>query len=356
MAVSMPLTRRTSSMSTLQTAPLLFSSPASSSHAPTILPDPLRRITNVTRQSEGPNTRLALATPSHPDQPLIIPALSPPASVYPSLSPVQVKREETPISLQTLRQSQSLRRVNKELRTPSPSLLYSAAPVGPYHQLRSPPCLQSLSNQPQQPPSPTGSPLSPSSPVMSSPVWSNKEVLKLLLPLQYDGKTVVECNQFIFQLLIYWQVVLSLLDGDACTWATPIFAQLVSVAVRVQGAITPFADIKAFLTVFKGRFGNLLDDASAQVKLNKLCTDKSMCERCTATEFSVLFKGLVDRSGYSDLELHNKYLSGIPSHVYRRIELEMFAMWEATEKHATEVEQQLDISRCHDLARCLAVF
>ncbi|OSX61876.1 hypothetical protein POSPLADRAFT_1112044, partial [Postia placenta MAD-698-R-SB12] len=34
----------------------------------------------------------------------------------------------------------------------------------------------------------------------------NKEMLKLLLPLRYDGKSVVECNHFISQLLIYWAI------------------------------------------------------------------------------------------------------------------------------------------------------
>ncbi|EED84014.1 predicted protein [Postia placenta Mad-698-R] len=163
----------------------------------------------------------------------------------------------------------------------------------------------------------------------------DKETLKHLLPLRYNGKAVIECNQFISQLLIYWsintalstielkvQVALSLLDGDACTWATPIFAQLASIAVRVQEAITLFADVKAFLTVFKGHFGNLDDAASA----------------CTAAEFSALFKGSADCSGYGDLELCNKYLSGIPSHVCRKIELETFTTWETTEKCATKVE------------------
>ncbi|EED85863.1 predicted protein [Postia placenta Mad-698-R] len=163
---------------------------------------------------------------------------------------------------------------------------------------------------------------------MSSPAAApNKETLKLLLPLRYDGKTVIECNWFLSQLRIYWlvntslttielkvQVALSLLNGDACAWATPYFAQLASVQV-------------------------------AQVELAKLCADKSVREKRTAAEFSALFKGPADRSGYGDLELRDKYLSGIPSRVYRKIELETFATWQAAEKRATEVEQILDISR-----------
>ncbi|EED77387.1 predicted protein [Postia placenta Mad-698-R] len=171
---------------------------------------------------------------------------------------------------------------------------------------------------------------------MSSPAAApNKETLKLLLPLRYDGKTVIECDRFLSQLCIYWlintslttielkvQVALSLLDGDARAWVTPYFAQLAS-----------------------ARFGNLDDAAAAQVELAKLCADKSVREKRTAAEFSALFKGPADRSGYGDLELRDKYLSGIPSRVYRKIELETFTTWRAAEKRATEVEQILDISQ-----------
>ncbi|EED81461.1 predicted protein [Postia placenta Mad-698-R] len=196
---------------------------------------------------------------------------------------------------------------------------------------------------------------------MSSPAAApDKETLKLLLPLRYDGKTVIECNRFLSQLRIYWlvntslttielkvQVALSLLDRDARAWATLYFAQLASVQVGVQGATTPFANEAAFAAAFRACFGNLDDEAAAQVELAKLCADKSVREKCTAAEFSALFKGPVDRSGYGDLELRDKYLSGIPSRVYRKIELETFATWQAAEKRATEVEQILDISRAH---------
>ncbi|EED77637.1 predicted protein [Postia placenta Mad-698-R] len=87
----------------------------------------------------------------------------------------------------------------------------------------------------------------------------------------------------------------------------PIFAQLVSMQIGTRGVMTPFADEAAFATAFRARFGHLDDEAVAQ--------------------------GPVDQSGYGDLELRDKYLSGIPSHVYRKIE------------RATEVKQQLDISR-----------
>ncbi|OSX57513.1 hypothetical protein POSPLADRAFT_1156980 [Postia placenta MAD-698-R-SB12] len=192
---------------------------------------------------------------------------------------------------------------------------------------------------------------------MSSPAAvPDKETLKLLLPLRYDGKSVIECNRFISQLLIYWtintalsslelkiQVALSLLDGDVRAWATPIFSQLASVQIGIQGATTPFVDEKAFLQAFKARFGNLDDAAAAQVELTKLCSDKTMHEKRTAAEFSALFKGPADRSGYGNLELRDKYLSGIPSRIYRKLELETFATWQAADKRATEVEQILDL-------------
>ncbi|EED82123.1 predicted protein [Postia placenta Mad-698-R] len=137
---------------------------------------------------------------------------------------------------------------------------------------------------------------------MSSPAATpDKETLKLLLPLRYDGKTVIECNRFLSQLRIYWlvntslttielkvQVALSLLDGDARAWATPYFAQLASVQVGVQGAATPFANEAAFAAAFRARFGNLDDEAAAQVELAKLCADKSVREKRTAAEFSAL--------------------------------------------------------------------
>ncbi|EED77554.1 predicted protein [Postia placenta Mad-698-R] len=133
------------------------------------------------------------------------------------------------------------------------------------------------------------------------------------------------------------QVALSLLDGDARAWATPYFAQLTSVQMGVQGVTTPFRNEAAFTATFMARFGNLDNEVTAQVELAKLCADKSVREKCSAAEFSVLFKGPADCSGYGDLELHDKYLSGIPSCVYRKIELETFTTWWDAEKRATEV-------------------
>ncbi|KAF9798157.1 hypothetical protein IEO21_10784 [Rhodonia placenta] len=330
-------------MSTSLKVPLPSSSPVNNSHVQIARRDQSNRTTSVTRPSEGPNIRLVPAAPMHPAPHPGTPALSLPALASPKLSPVQVKQEEIPISLQTLWQSQSLKRVRVKKESRSPSIHFT---VGPHCQMRSPPRLQSPpGGQPQPLPPPPGRPPSPPLPVMATPAPIDKEVLELLLPLHYDRKTVVECNQFLSQLRIYWQVALSLLDGDARAWATPIFAQLVSVQIGAQGATTPFANETAFATTFRARFGHLDDKAAAQVELAKLCTDKTMCEKCTAAEFSALFKGPADRSGYGDLELRDKYLSGIPSCVYRKIELETFTTWEDADKRATEVEQQLNISR-----------
>ncbi|KAF9803966.1 hypothetical protein IEO21_09511 [Rhodonia placenta] len=189
----------------------------------------------------------------------------------------------------------------------------------------------------------TRSPRSPPLPIMSSPLTSpDKGTLKLLLPLRYDGKTVIECNRFLSQLRIYWLINTSLTTIELKVQATPYFAQLVSVQLGVQGVMTPFRNKAAFATAFKARFSNLDDEAVAQVELAKLCMDKLVRKKCTAAEFSALFKGPADRSGYGDLELRNKYLSGIPSRVYCKIELETFTTWQEADKCATEVEQILD--------------
>ncbi|EED83952.1 predicted protein [Postia placenta Mad-698-R] len=222
---------------------------------------------------------------------------------------------------------------------PSPSW----PPRGRSHT-RSP---QSLpGRQPQPPPPPPGHSPSPPLPVMSSPTTApDKETLKLLLPLRYDGKTIIECDRFLSQLRIYWMVNMSLTTIKLK--ATPYFAQLASVQVGIQGVVTPFADEAAFAAAFRAHFSNLDDEAAVQIELAKLCVDKSVREKCTAAEFSALFKGPADHSGYGDLELRDKYLSGIPSRVYRKIELETFTTWEDADKHATEVKQILDISRAH---------
>ncbi|EED77018.1 predicted protein [Postia placenta Mad-698-R] len=185
---------------------------------------------------------------------------------------------------------------------------------------------------------------------MSSPVTTpNKETLKLLLPLQYDGKTIKECDRFLSQLRIYWlvnmllttielkvQVALSLLDGDARAWATPYFTQLTSVQMGVQGITTPFRNEAAFTAAFKARFSNLDNEAVAQVELAKLCVDKV---RRTVPGMGTW--------NYATSVVQSNSDSDIPFHVYRKIELKTFTTWKDAEKHATEVEQILDISWAH---------
>ena len=104
--------------------------------------DQSSKITSDTKPSEGPNIPLAPAAPTPLDPRLGTPALSPPALASLKLSPVLVKQEEIPISLQTLRQSQSLKRVRVKKESRSPSLHFT---VGPHRRTRSPPRLQSLS-------------------------------------------------------------------------------------------------------------------------------------------------------------------------------------------------------------------
>ncbi|EED83243.1 predicted protein [Postia placenta Mad-698-R] len=342
-------TLRISSTSTFQTALRLSSTVASSSRAQIGHPDRSRKITLVTRRSDERNICSVLKAPLHLDPPCSTLALSPPAPASLKLSSIQVKREE--ISLQTLRQSLSLRRVTvkKESRSPSPRIL-----LGPPRRQRSPPRQQSLTPLEHslllkfdQRKATTAA----SAPAASSVPPDADNVIPRSCPRQGDfeaspptpirRQNVIECNRFLSQLRIYWlintslttielkvQVALSLLDGDARAWATPYFAQLVSVQIGVQGATTPFANEAAFATAFRARFGNLDNEAAAQVELAKLCADKSVREKRTAVEFSALFKGPADRSGYGDLELHDKYLSGIPSRVYRKIELH-HVLWEA---------------------------
>ncbi|EED79254.1 predicted protein [Postia placenta Mad-698-R] len=225
-----------------------------------------------------------------------------------------------------------------DLRNPPTELSPAPSPLTPPRgrsRTRSP--HSPTSGGPSQLPLPPQCPPSPPTPIMPSPATApDKETLKLLLPLRYDGKTVIECDIFLSQLRIYWlintllttielkvQVALSLLDSDARAWATPYFAQLASVQMGVQGVTTLFQNEAAFTTAFKAPFGNLDDKAAAQVELEKLCADKLVREKRTAVEFSALFKGPADRSGYGDLELRDK----------------------DTEKRATEVKQILDISR-----------
>ncbi|OSX62344.1 hypothetical protein POSPLADRAFT_1143815, partial [Postia placenta MAD-698-R-SB12] len=90
-------------------------------------------------RSEGPNIHSAPIVTSHHDPHPDTPALSLPALASLKLSPIQVKQEEIPISLQTLHQSQSLKRVRVKKESRSPSFM-----VGLHRWTCSPPCQQSL--------------------------------------------------------------------------------------------------------------------------------------------------------------------------------------------------------------------
>lgn len=178
----------------------------------------------------------------------------------------------------------------------------------------------------------------------------NKEIAKLLQPRHYDGKSVIDSKRFLSQLELYLgyntalnsaalkiQVTFGFLEGEAAEWATPY-------QVDYAAGRTPFANFAAFTAAFTARFGNIDDAAAAQVELTKVCS-KNLRDTRTAAEFSAQFKGPADRSGYGDLELRDKYLSGIPSRIYRKIELETFATWSEAETRVLAVEQILDISR-----------
>ncbi|OSX58574.1 hypothetical protein POSPLADRAFT_1060461 [Postia placenta MAD-698-R-SB12] len=286
---------------------------------------------------------LPLQAPASPNlspvQPSVTPQAIPQSSLGPRLErpPKTEPRDTPPHSWAGSSSAVTASTSVPILRHPASGLPQSTSPPSPLRGRSSTRSSRSSpGGQSQQSPSPAGSPSSPSSPIMSSPAAvPDKETLKLLLPLQYDGKLVVECNCFISQLLIYWTINMALSSLE-------LKIQLASVQIGIQGATTPFADEKAFLKAFKARFGNLDDAAAAQVELSKLCANKTMRKKRTAAEFSALFKGPADRSGYGNLELRNKYLSGIPSRIYRKLELETFATWQDTDKCATEVEQILD--------------
>lgn len=178
----------------------------------------------------------------------------------------------------------------------------------------------------------------------------NKGIAKLLIPQRYDGESVMECKRYLAQLTEYLdyntdlatvklqvQVAISLLDGKAREWGTPFLADYAA-------GRAPFATRKAFTDAFTARFGHLDDAAAAQVELTKICA-RNLRDSRTAAQFSAQLKGPADRSGYGKLELRDKYLSGIPSRIYRKIELEPFDDWVSAEKRVLAVEQILDISR-----------
>ncbi|EED83610.1 predicted protein [Postia placenta Mad-698-R] len=121
-------------MSTSQTALSLPSTVANSSRAQIGHPNRSRKITLATKRSDERNIRSDPETPLHLDRPRGTLALSPLAPASLKLSPI--KYEE--ISLQTLCQSLSLRRVQVKKESQSPSLRILLSPP---RQQRSPPLI-----------------------------------------------------------------------------------------------------------------------------------------------------------------------------------------------------------------------
>ncbi|KAF9798325.1 hypothetical protein IEO21_10745 [Rhodonia placenta] len=152
------------------------SSPVNNNCALIACPDQSNRTPDITEPSEGLNICSVPAVPTHLNPRSGNPAPSPLARASLKLSPIQVKEEEIPISLQTLRQSQSLTRVRVKKESQSPSIHFT---VGPHRWTHSPPRLHLSGRQPQPPPPPLHRPPSPSPPIMSSPTSPpDKETLK----------------------------------------------------------------------------------------------------------------------------------------------------------------------------------
>ncbi|OSX58596.1 hypothetical protein POSPLADRAFT_1060483 [Postia placenta MAD-698-R-SB12] len=165
-----------------------------------------RHVTPVPSRPASPGTRIpqpfAIAQPSATPQAIPQPSLGPRLERPPKTEP----RDTPPHSWASSSSAVTASTPVPVLRDPASGLPQPASPPSPprgrssTRSPRSPPGGQS-----QQSPSSAGSPSSPSSPIMSSPAAvPDKETLKLLLPLRYDGKTVIECNRFLSQLRIYW--------------------------------------------------------------------------------------------------------------------------------------------------------
>lgn len=180
----------------------------------------------------------------------------------------------------------------------------------------------------------------------------DKEIAKLLIPQHYDGSTTQGAKLFIAQCKEYFGyygsmigplrlqilVALNLLDKDAKEWATQY------IVLYAEGSTAPFADLEAFYKALLTRFGHVDDAAAAQVELEELIK-KDKREKRTVGEFSAAFAGPAKRSGYGKPELLNKYRDGLPTRVFRKIQLEKFADWNALDTRALEVEQLLNLDK-----------
>lgn len=180
----------------------------------------------------------------------------------------------------------------------------------------------------------------------------DKEIAKLLIPQRYDGSTTQGAKLFIAQCKEYFGyygsmigslrlqilVALNLLDKDAKEWATQY------IVLYVEGSDAPFTDLEAFYKVLLTRFGHVDDAAAAQVEIEEL-VKKDKREKRTVAELSAAFAGPAKRSGYGKPELLNKYRDGLPTRVFRKIQLEKFSDWNALDTRALEVKQLLNLDK-----------
>lgn len=180
----------------------------------------------------------------------------------------------------------------------------------------------------------------------------DKEIAKLLVPQRYDGSTTQGAKLFVAQCKEYFGyygsaigttklqilVALNLLDKDAKEWAMQY------IVIYAENSGTPFANLEAFYNTLLTRFGHTDDAAAAQVELEEL-VKKDKREKRSVAEFSAAFAGPAKRSTYGKPELLNKYRDGLPSRVFRKIQLEKFSDWNALDKRALEVEQLLDLDK-----------
>ena len=180
----------------------------------------------------------------------------------------------------------------------------------------------------------------------------DKEIAKLLIPQRYDGSTTQGAKLFIAQCKEYFEyygsmigslriqilVALNLLDKDAKEWATQY------VVLYAEGSSAPFADLEAFYQALLTRFGHVDDATAAQVEIEEL-VKRDKREKRTVAEFSAAFAGPAKRSGYGTVELRNKYRDGLPTRIFRKVQLEKFEDWKKLDTRALEVEQLLDLDK-----------
>lgn len=103
------------------------------------------------------------------------------------------------------------------------------------------------------------------------------EVLKIFIPLPYEGTNPRDPGRFIAQCIIWFKKTkitdkddtigeaLSLMKGQAMTWATPHLVQW-------SENKAPFETWTAFVSASKAHFGNIDDEEKAVGELGRLCS------------------------------------------------------------------------------------